>query len=294
MKSSLSVVLPAYNEADSLKNEVEKIQSVLKKASIPFEFIVIDDGSTDATHKIAQSLGVKVIRHAKNRGVGAARKSGILASQYELILTSDADGTYPAQPIPGMLKALEEAGSDMVVGARVKESGTAQWMRLPAKFLIRKLASYLVRERIPDLNSGLRIFKKSVALKYFYLLPDSHSWESTITLAFLANHHLVQYIPIDYFKRTGGKSSFAPIGDTYNYLSLVIRTIMYFNPLRIFLPLTAALFFLGILKTVYDWIVYQNIGGLDVTIMLTGIVILVAGLLADLIVILHKKSNPLS
>jgi len=290
--SSISVILPAYNEADSLKNEVEKIRTALQNGSIPFEFIVIDDGSTDDTYKIAQTLGVKIIRHPKNRGVGAARKSGILASQNEMILTSDADGTYPSAPIPKMIQTFLNEDCDMVVGARVKESGTVQWIRLPAKFLIRKLASYLVRERIPDLNSGLRVFKKSVALKYFYLLPDSHSWESTITIAFLSNHAKVQFIPIDYFKRTGGKSSFDPIRDTYNYLSLVIRTVMYFNPLRIFLPLTGFVFFIGITKILYDWIIYRNIGGLDVTIMLTAILILIAGLLADLMVVLHKKSDP--
>jgi hypothetical protein len=177
----------------------------------------------------------------------------------------------------------------MVVGARVKEKGTVTWIRTPAKFIIRKMASYMARERIPDLNSGLRMFKKSVALKYFYLLPDSHSWESTITLAFLCNHQKVNFVPIDYFKRTGGVSSFHPIKDTYNYISLVIRTVMYFNPLRIFLPLTAFVFILGATKTVYDFFVHENIGGFDVMIILASLVILVAGLLADLMVVLNRK-----
>lgn len=288
-QAAVSVVLPAYNEGDSLAEEIDKIRGVLQQAKIPFEFIVIDDGSTDNTYEVAKSKGVEIVRHAKNRGVGAGRKSGILAAKNEWILTSDADGTYPADPIPRMLETVVRENLDMVVGARTKESGTVYWIRLPAKYFIRKLASYLTRERIPDLNSGLRIFKKSIALKYFYLLPDSHSWESTITLAFLCNHQSVKYLPIDYFKRSGGKSSFHPIKDTYNYLSLVIRTVMYFNPLRIFLPLGFTILTVGCTKTVYDWFVHHWIGGLDVTIMLSSLLIFVAGLLADLMVVLHRK-----
>lgn len=287
----VSVILPAYNEADSLAEEIDKLKKVLEAHKIPFEFIVIDDGSTDRTFQVAQSKGVKVVRHMKNRGVGAARKSGILAAQNEIILTTDADGTYPAEPIPQMLGSMIEKNYEMVIGARTKESGTAYWVRLPAKFFIRKLASYLSREKIPDLNSGLRIFKKSVALKYFYLLPDSHSWESTITLAFLCNHQNVHFVPIDYFKRSGGTSSFHPVKDTYNYLSLVIRTVMYFNPLRIFIPLGSLVLTAGASKTVYDWFVHRWIGGFDVMIILSSLLIFVAGLLADLMVVLHRKSD---
>lgn len=287
----ITVVLPAYNEADSLSEEIDKLKKVLNGAKIPFEFIVVDDGSTDQTFSVAQSKEVKVIRHPKNRGVGAARKTGIVAAQNEFILTTDADGTYPAEPIPQMLDLMVRNSHDMVIGARTKESGTAYWIRLPAKYFIRKIASYLSREKIPDLNSGLRIFKKSVALKYFYLLPDSHSWESTITLAFLCNHQNVHFVPIDYFKRSGGKSSFHPIKDSYNYLSLVIRTVMYFNPLRIFLPLGSVVLTAGVIKTVYDWFVHRWIGGFDVMIILSSLLIFVAALLADLMVVLHRKSD---
>ncbi|MBI2118077.1 MAG: glycosyltransferase family 2 protein [Elusimicrobia bacterium] len=288
-ENSISVILPAYNEAGSIEEEIVQIQKVLKESKIPYEFIVVDDGSTDETSKIAQNKGVKVVRHLKNRGVGAARKTGILSAQNEIILTTDADGTYPQQPMPNLLQLLINNNFDMVVGARVKEKGTHYWLRLPAKFLIRKLASYLCKEKIPDLNSGLRVFKKSVALKYFYLLPDSHSWESTITLAFLCNHQRVYFYPIDYFRRSGGKSSFHPIKDTYNYFSLVIRTVMYFNPLRIFLPLFVFVLLSGCTKTIYDWLIYQNIGGFDVMLILSSLIILLTGLLADLMVVLHRK-----
>lgn len=289
-KDLVSVILPAYNEAESLSEEIHKIKSSLEKARIPYEFIVIDDGSTDQTSEIAKKAGVHVIRHEMNRGVGAARKTGILASKSELVITSDADGTYPADPIPSMIGEMENC--DMVIGARVAERGTFFFLRRPAKFFIRKVASYLSGVSIPDLNSGLRIFRKSVALRYFYLLPNSHSWESTITLAFLCNHQKVKFVPIDYFKRSGGVSSFHPIKDTYNYISLMIRTVMYFNPLRIFLPLSFFIFLVGMLKSTVDFTRFRSIGGMDVLLILTSFLTLVSGLLADLLVVLHRKLDP--
>ena len=287
----VSVILPCYNEAESLPMEIKKIKSALEGAKIPYEFIVIDDGSTDQTYEIAKKSGVSVIRHEFNKGVGAGRKTGILAAKSEIIITSDADGTYPADPIPDMLKDID--AYDMVVGARTAEKGTLFFLRRPAKYFIRKVASYMTGVKIPDLNSGLRIFKKSVALKYFYLLPNSHSWESTITLAFLCNHQKVKFVPISYFKRSGGVSSFHPVKDTYNYISLMIRTVMYFNPLRIFLPLSFLIFFVGAAQTTMDFLRFRSIGGMDVLLILTSLLTLIAGLLADLLVVLHRKLDPI-
>lgn len=288
---TVSVILPAYNEEESLSQEIRKIRDVLENAKINYEFIVIDDASTDRTYEIAKESGVQVIRHDRNKGVGGARKTGILNAKSDIIITSDADGTYPAEPIPEMIKEIEH--SEMVIGARRVEKGTFFFLRRPAKFFIRKVASYLAGVTIPDLNSGLRIFKKSVALKYFYLLPDTHSWESTITLAFLCNHERVKYIPIDYFRRSGGISSFHPVKDTYNYISLMIRTVMYFNPLRIFLPLTFLIFLVGASKTTIDFLRFRSIGGMDVLLLMTALLVLIAGLLADLLVVLHRKLDPI-
>lgn len=290
-KKLVSVILPAYNEEESLAEEIRKIRSALDGARIPYEFIVIDDASTDRTSEVARKAGVTVLRHERNKGVGGARKTGIVAAKSEVIITSDADGTYPADPIPEMIESLKD--QDMVVGARVAERGTLFFLRAPVKLFIRKLASYMAGYPIPDLNSGLRVFRKSVALKYFYLLPNTHSWESTITLAFLCNHQKVKYIPIAYFKRSGGVSSFHPIKDTYNYISLMIRTVMYFNPLRIFLPLSFFIFLIGFVKGVWDFMQFGHIGAMDVLMALTSLVMLVAGLLADLLVVLHRKLDPL-
>ncbi len=286
----VSIILPAYNEENSVADDIATIQGAFERAEISYEIIVVDDGSTDNTGSIASALsGVTVLRHASNRGVGAARKTGIRAARSEWIITSDADGTYPNHEMPRLVQMLSEY--DMVIGSRTGKNVAASWISWPAKFLIRQLASYMTRTRIPDLNSGLRAFRKSVALRYFYLLPDSHSWVSTITLAFLSNERSVKFVDVDYYKRKSGRSSFRPLIDTYNYIQLVVRTIMYFNPLRVFLPLSFIVFGIGMWKTIHDWIKFQDIGGADVMICVFGAMIAVAGLLADLIVVLHKKND---
>ena len=289
---AISVVLPAYNEGKTLGEVIDSIQKTLTAHSISNEIIVVDDASTDDTSEVARSRNVRLIRFPVNRGVGASRKAGVVAASSNIILTTDTDGTYPVDIIPSMIRRLE--GNDMVIAARTGKQVAPEWIKKPPKYLIRKLACYLSRRDIPDLNSGLRAFKKDVALKYFYLLPEGHSWESTITLAFLCNGRPTEFVSADYFARKGGRSSFRPFADTYNYISLVIRTVMYFNPLRIFIPLTAVIGTIGAVKTVYDWNVYHNIGGLDVSILLTTITVGILGLLADLIVVTHRSHRDYS
>jgi len=286
----LSVVLPAHNEEDCIIDTIREVRQALESAGISHEIIVVDDGSKDRTAERARSENIILIQHRTNLGVGAARKSGIARAKAELVATTDVDGTYPNQDIPHLLQTLQDHDLDMVIGARIGKNVVREWPhRWIPKFLIRRLASYLCQRSIPDLNSGLRIFKKSMALDYFYLLPDSHSWESTITLAFLSNKKNVEFVPIDYYRRKGGKSSFAPVGDTYNYLMLVVRTTMYFNPLRIFIPVSLFLMLIGLVKTIYDWEVFRRIGSLDVIIVLGGMLILLVGLIADLIVVVSRK-----
>ncbi|MBI2070497.1 MAG: glycosyltransferase family 2 protein [Elusimicrobia bacterium] len=288
-KGLISVVLPAYNEETTLAREIDNIRSIMEKTPYPFEFIVVDDGSKDKTAEVAASKNVRLLRHKENRGVGAARKTGIYEARGEIIVTSDADGTYPHEDIPKLLECFPDC--DMAIGARtlvVQEP----FYRLWPKNTIRLLASKLSGVNIEDLNTGLRAFKKSAAVRYFSLLPEGHSWESTITLAFLCNGHPVRFVPINYFKRKGGHSSFHPIKDTYSMILLVIRTVMYFNPLRVLLPVSA--FFVGasLIKMYYDLMVYRIIGGFDVSLCLTGVLIGICGFLADLLILLHKKSPP--
>ena len=194
----------------------------------------------------------------------------------------DADGTYPCSAIPSMLDALDEC--DMVIGARDKEMGTLRWLRSGAKSFIRVLASYLTQTRIPDLNSGLRVMKREQVLEFLPILPATHSWVSTITMAFLSNGYNVKWVPISYSRRIG-RSSFHPIADTYNYLSLVIRAIMYFNPLRVFLPASLTLLLIGAAKMIYDIFAYRfHFAPSTVILIVTGFQVGAIGLLADLIV----------
>lgn len=280
---SVSIVVPAYNEQEAIVGVLNEIVAVMEPLDTTYELIVVDDGSTDGTRAVCEAMpNVTVVSHAQNRGTGAARTSGVRKARGRYVVMIDADGTYPVSAIPRLLEEL--ADYDMVIGARDKEMGTLKWLRSAAKNLIKALASYLTRTRIPDLNSGLRAMKRDLVLEFIPILPTSHSWVSTITMAFLSNGYTVKWIPITYHKRIG-RSTFHPIGDTYNYLSLVVRAIMYFDPLRVFLPLSLTLFLVGFGKALYDIFAYKfHFAPTTVILILTSVQLGAMGLLADLIV----------
>lgn len=283
----VSVVIPTYNEEAAIAEVIEEVVAAMETAALPYEIIVVDDASRDKTARIVEHLferfpRLRLLSHPVNKGGGAARKTGIRAAQGERIAILDGDGTYPAHSIPELVALLESF--DQVVGARTSEQGTLRVLRTFAKTFIRVLASHLMEVKIPDLNSGMRALKKSVALKFFHLLPPGHSWVSTITLAFLANEYTVKFVPIEYYPRKG-VSSFHPIRDTYAYLGLVIRATMYFRPLKVFMPLSFFILFVGLLSSSYN--LFVRGGGLqqsDIIIILASVVLGALGLLADVIV----------
>ncbi len=244
----ISVVIPAYNEENAVAREILNVKNVLDKYGITYEIIVVDDGSKDRTGAEAESTGVQVIRHVRNKGYGASLKTGINAARYDYVAITDADGTYPAEALPAMLELGTEY--DMVVGARVGPNAQIPAVRKPAKWFLRILASYLAGQIIPDLNSGLRIMKKSVVKRFEYILPSGFSFTTTISLSMLCNDYLVHYHPIDYFQRVG-KSKIKPV-DAYHFFLLILRTIVYFNPLKVFLPIGAIFFATGLGKFMYD------------------------------------------
>lgn len=287
-----SVIVPVYNEEDSVVVVIEGALNAVRKKGIPVQIVVVDDGSTDRTQeRVISKFGgnpeVLLVSHKTNRGVGIARNTGIQHSSYEIVGMIDADETYPAEAIPELIEKMSEY--DMVVGARKMEKGGMWFLRRAAKDFIRLLASYLFDTRIPDLNSGLRFFKKELACRYFYLLPPGHSWVSTITLVFLADGYSVYFHPVEYYPRIKGKSSFHPILDTYNYLLLVLRACTYFKPLKIFAPLFIILFLFGIAKSIMDIALCRGIQESDIIIVIAAILVLVLGLLCDLIVMEGKK-----
>ena len=260
----------------------------MESTDYSFEILVVDDGSNDNTVEMAESQGGKVIRHEENLGSGASRKTGIRASRGEWILMIDGDGTYPAESIPEILGSLESV--PQVIGSRTVERGSYRLFRTLAKETIRRLASYIVGKRIPDLNSGLRAFRKSEMLKFLYLIPDGFSCVSSMTLAFLANDLPVKFIPIPYFERIG-RSKFHPIGDTYRYLLTVIRIVAYFAPLNVFMPLCLLLLGSGIIKGLLDLALTGTLQESDIILILTGIIIGAMGILADLIVVQARRHH---
>lgn len=272
----VSIVIPAYNEEQAIRAQIDKIHTVMKETDWQYEIIVVDDGSTDNTAAEAEQANVKVIRQPRNRGYGAALKTGISAANSDYVSIIDADGTYPAEALPEMLAKAHEY--DMVVGARIGENVEIPWARRPAKWFLRKLASYLAEYPIPDLNSGLRVMRKSAVERFYHLLPSGFSFTTTITLAFFSNDLLVEYHPIAYAKRIG-KSKIRPI-DAYHFTLLILRTIVFFNPLRVFLPLGAALFTLGMGKFIYDLFI-GNLSETAIMGFLGAFIIWAIGLLSD-------------
>jgi glycosyltransferase involved in cell wall biosynthesis len=279
---AVTILLPAYNEEDAIKPVVDEVRAAMASTDHVYEILVVDDQSTDRTAARAEALGVRVIRRPLNGGSGASRKTGTLAARGEFIVMLDADGSYEPNDIPVLLDNMP--AFDQVNGARTSEEGTLKFLRVPAKWLIRQFACYLAGTSIPDLNTGLKAFKRSIMLRYLWVVPDGFSCVSSMTLAFLTNGHGVKYVPTRYRRRIG-KSKFHPVKDTQRYLSTVFRMVMYFRPLRVFGP-AATLIFLGALaKTLHDvMVIGAGIQQSTIIIWMTGVMVLMLGLLADLIV----------
>ncbi|MCX6021412.1 MAG: glycosyltransferase family 2 protein [Chloroflexi bacterium] len=284
----ITVVIPAFNEEAALGGDLDAIASAMDAAGACYEIVVVDDGSTDRTADIVRARPrVRLVRHPVNRGVGAARTTGMRSARGDVIITTDGDGTYPNHEMPRLLAALSD--HDMVIGARVREAGTLPWLRIPAKWIIRRLASYLTGAAIPDLNSGLRCYRRSVAEQFTPLLPNGHSWESTITIAYLSSGYRVRWLPVEYYARRGGRSSFHPVGDTASYLRLVGRTVFLFHPQRMLTPPALALTALGGLAAIRE---RRTDGNLARGLAICGAVLGIAGVIAEMAVRRKKRATP--
>jgi glycosyltransferase involved in cell wall biosynthesis len=281
----VSIVVPVFNEQDGVANTIEAIHNQLNNIDLSFEIIVVDDGSTDNTPKILRDLQqryphLQVLEHETNWGYGAALKTGIAKSAFDKILIIDADQTYPIEEIPKLVRLAGDY--DMVVGSRTGPEAQIPMIRRPAKTILTWLAQFLSNRRIPDLNSGFRVFKKEIAQNWIHMIPDGFSFTSTLTIIALHKGYRIHYVPISYHKREG-KSKIRPLRDTLNFFQLILRTILYVNPLRIFIP--ASLFFFAISLFLYVMRVAFG-GAFLVTIIITficGFELLVVGMLADLI-----------
>lgn len=279
-KINLSVIIPVYNEEKVVGQTIQGLKKELGRLDLEYEIIAVNDGSTDKTKEILEKIDeIKVIGHHKNMGYGTSLKTGIKESKYEHILIIDADGSYPVEAVKEITKYIPEY--DMVIGARRKYR---PFYGRPAKWFLNKLASYLVEDRVPDLNSGMRIFKKQIVLDNWHFFPEKFSFSSTLTMVCLTNKHKVRNVEIDYLKRRG-RSKLKPIKSFKQFTELVIRLALHFNPLKVFVPLSFVLFLASVLVFFYSWLFAPKI--LDVTVALliiSSIQVLILGMLADLIV----------
>jgi glycosyltransferase involved in cell wall biosynthesis len=290
MSPHVSIVLPCYNEEDHVRREIERICAAMDGTGYGYELVAVDDASTDNTLDVLLKAevdfeNVRVVAFRRNGGAGTVRRIGSQQARGDIVVWTDADMTYPNERIPDLVRVLDDDPTvDQVVGARTTEEGSHKLLRVPAKWLIRKIAEWLTNERIPDLNSGLRAFRRDVAEPYLRLLPPGFSCVTTITLAFLSNQHDIAYLPVEYAKRSG-RSKFRFVTDAYRYILQVLRMVMYFNPLKALMPPALWLLAIGLGKGVFDLAVHPvRLATNTILIFLTGLIIGSLALLADLIV----------
>ncbi len=283
----VTLVVPAYNEESAIEGVVERLAGL--KLGVPIELIVVDDGSHDGTAGVLARIAprfplLRIVRHEVNKGYGASLKTGFANASHAVVVITDADGTYPEDRIADLLARIDD-GAEMAVGARTGEEVNIPLVRRPAKAFLRALASFLAGTSIPDLNSGLRAMRRDLVLAYRPILPQGFSFTTTITLAALTNDHRVDWVPINYKKRAGS-SKIRPVRDTLGFLSLIIRTVLFFNPLKVFYPV-AFVVGLGLLGSLYyDIFVVSppNLSDKSVLMFVALVQVLSIGLLADLIV----------
>jgi len=285
MNKSFSIIIPAYNEEDGIVGVIKVIREL--RLNGEYEVIVVDDGSTDDTYsQVSKIEGIKVIRHPYNKGYGAALKTGIREARYDTCLIIDSDGQHDPKYIPALMSEMD--GNEMVVGARSKDSQFSLF-RKPGKWFLGVLANFLSDVKIPDLNSGLRAIRKERVEEFMHILPNGFSFSTTITLALLKAGYNVKYIPVTTRKRLGRKSTVSAVSDGLNTILLIIRTIVLFNPLKVFVPVSFAMFLAGFLFSLYGVIAYRRFPGTGITVILTSVIIFFVGILADQISLLRRQ-----
>lgn len=289
--SPVSIVIPAYNEADSIQETIQNIIVICKNASIQeYEIIVVNDGSTDDTAKKINKDEVVVIHHPHNIGYGRSLKDGIKIAKYNTILITDADNTYPIDQIPLLLTTYAE-GYDMVVGARSGKHYQESIIKAPLRAILRSIVEFAAERKIPDINSGLRIFSKSKIMPMLTRLCNTFSFTTSMTLGFMMSGYFVKYIDIPYYERKG-KTKVKLFKDSLRTLQYILQAINYYNPIKLFLLFTglcillAAVFFTAALITHI-----RTLFSLGVGTSVVGLMVLCCGLLADLLKQIMDKNS---
>lgn len=280
----VSVIIPAYNEAEGVGTVVASVLAQLQQLERPFEVIVVDDCSQDGTGEIARQAGARVVTHARNKGYGGSLKDGVRAARHPIVLFYDADGQFDARDIGKMVALLPEY--DMATGWRDSRSHVPR-DRVLGKKVLAMVANYLARQRIPDLNCGFRALKRDVLMRYLHLLPDGFSASTTTTLLLLKQGHAVKFVPTIIEPRVG-KSTVKPVKDGMRTMLLILRLITLLDPFRVFFPTSALLAIAGI-----SWgIPYLASGrGLSVGalfLLVAALIIFFFGLLTDQVAAMRR------
>ena len=281
---AFSIIVPCFNEQGAIEATITQFFQSIPTAQ-EFEVIVVDDGSTDGSREILGGLlpkfpKLRVVHHQRNRGYGAALKTGVRVARSAYIAITDADGTYPNERIPELVASCVDY--DMVVGARTSEDVEYSKIRAIPKIFLKFWASWIARQVIPDINSGMRVFRKDLAERYLGILPDTFSFTLTITLAALTSYRPVLFLPISYKARLG-KSKIKPIRDTIRFMVLILRTGMYFAPLRVFFPIGLFFGFLTTVSMINDVFINNNLADTSVLLAAFTINTLMLALIADMI-----------
>ncbi len=273
-ETKVSIIIPVYNEAGNIGNIVSDI-----KALYPvYEVIVINDGSTDNTAAEAQSAGAEVFSHPYNIGNGAAIKSGIRVATGDILVFMDGDGQHNPEDITKLLEHLPEF--DMVVGAR-SISDQASLGRALGNKLYNWFASYVAKFSITDLTSGFRAVKSSVARNFLYLLPNTYSYPTTLTLGVLRSGMSVKYIPINIRKRRAGKSNIRLVADGVRFFMIITRICTLYSPMRVFLPVSFMIFLLGVANYLYTYVTHSRFTNMSVFLFVASIIIFMMSLISE-------------
>ena len=268
----ISVVIPAYNESDGIAITLDQVRKTLTDAGIDgAEILVVDDGSTDSTGDQARQAGATVLSNVHNLGYGHSLKRGILAARYDTIVITDADMTYPVDQIPALLTEYRR-GFDMVVGLRSGQHYRESSLKAPMRLVLKFLVEYAAGRRIPDVNSGLRVFDRNTASSFFAHVCDTFSFTTSLTLAYMMNGKFVGYVPIPYHQRAG-HTKVRLLRDALRTLQYIVEAVIYFNPLKAFLLLASLTvagsivsFMLGALLSL-NAPYYLGVGGLMLAIL---------------------------
>jgi glycosyltransferase involved in cell wall biosynthesis len=282
--SRVTIVIPAHNEEGAIGDVIAKLRA--QKLPNVVEIVVVDDGSTDRTAEMAEAAAkqgsganVRVVRHPGNKGYGAALKTGVRATESEYVLTMDADGQHRLDDVLKLCNAVAvENPPDCVIGHRTKVLHSALW-RMPGKWLLVAMAQFLTQKKIPDLNSGLRIVRRDVLLKYIHLCPSGFSFSTTITVALLSRGYVVAFEPILVERRIGKSTVSMKTG--FQAILLLFRLIALFNPLRIFLPTAMLSILFGIVWTIPYLVDGQGVTIASMLAILTGVLLFALGLICD-------------